>query len=369
MRQFIVIFFVFYHVLSFAQSGNNEIRKNNNAPANNVIKSTDIEQSLTRSKLYSKTAKQQQEMQALSSSISTTLYRASRMSNQRSYTSDQLQQLKKDVNKLKALDKNSFQYHLYNYLQKPYNFEEIESLKAAERINAYDFSVLTSFSAYHYIHEDEANLKRYLKVLDQGKYFNFQLENLAKLTLKSLPNNAMLITHGKDDSFPLLIEQKIKNTRPDVEIICLDHLISETYRKKLMDRGFNIPQRERVDTEFLKSFVKQNDSENLFVASSFPRPYLLNIPGKLHVVGFTMALNESNQNNIKYYEKVLKPELQDLLNRNQLIVLSNSLPLLFEVRNQFIEKGEQKKIQEIEQWLRLIGNKVGKSKQINALLN
>jgi hypothetical protein len=355
--------------MSSAQVEKNEIRKINSVPTNTITNSNDIEQSLTRSKISSKATKKQLELQTLSSSISTTLYRASRMSTQRSFTSEQLNQLEKDVNKLKALDKNSFQYHLYNYLKKPYNFQEIESLKAAERMNAYDYSVLSSFAAYYYIQNDDANLKRYLKVLDQGKYYDVQLSKLAKLTLKSLPTNAILITHGKDDTFPLLIEQKIKSTRPDVEIICLDHLISETFRKKLMDRGFNIPDNEIVNTEFLKAFMKQNNAKNLFVASSFPRPYLISIPGTLHVVGLAMSAKASNEDNVQYYHKVLKPELQGLLNSNQLTVLTNILPLLFEVRNEFIDKGDHKNIQETEHWLRLIGTKVGKMKQINALLN
>jgi hypothetical protein len=370
MRQFLVILFLISSFLSSAQVQVQEKEQQNSPATNNVIREETVQEDEIESlkKAKSSVSSKQMLINSVSASLSITISQASRMETQRSYTEEQKKRLADGVQQLKSIDKNSFEYNLYNYLKKPYNFEDLSSLRKAESLNAYDYSVLTSFAAYYQIQGNSIQLKQYLAKLDQGKYFDEELIDYANLTLKSLPENTVLITHGKNDTYPLLIQQKIKNSRTDVEIINLDHLISGMYRDNLKNKGFKLPSREKVDVKFLSEFVSLNKGRRLVCANSIPKVYLKGLPGKLDVTGYSFSISDLNYSNIKFYENQLVKELPRLIQRNNNIILSNSLPLLFDVRNEYINQSNGQKRIAIDEMIRLIGNQLGRTSQINSLL-
>tara|TARA_B100000508_G_scaffold132802_1_gene122055 strand:+ start:5570 stop:6682 length:1113 start_codon:yes stop_codon:yes gene_type:complete len=369
MRHLLITLFLFSAFLSFAQVEQKKEKERRVAPAmNNVLREeVTIDEVETVSKSKKSNSKKQLQIQTISATISATLSQASRMQTQRSFTDQQKQTIQNKVAELKAIDKHSFEFHLYDYLKTPYDFDNISSLKKAESMNAYDFTVLRLFAAYYHIQNDEAALKQYLSKLNQGKYFRTELDLYAALTLESLPKGAVLITHGNDDTYPLLIQQYIKNTRTDVEIISLDHLLSEVYRNKLKNKGYKMPDREIVDTRFLSMFVSANSNKKIVCANSIPKPYLTALKGDLNIVGFGYSTS-LNENNTKFYESQLKFRLIKMINANQRDLMANSLPILFDVRNDYIDKNKIEKRVEVEKYLRLIGEKLGRSSQINALL-
>lgn len=355
--------------LSLGQVERKEKKERNAAPQmNNSMSEPEVEEIQNISSSKSSVNKKQLKTQQVSSSLSVTVSQASRMRTQKSYTEEQTKKLSDGVDQLKKIDQSSFEYHLYSYLKTPFNFDELESLKKAESINSYDYSVLTSFAAYHYIKNDQSQLNSYLSKLYQGKYFSDELILHADIVLNSLPRNSFLITHGKDDTYPILINQKIKNTRKDVEIISLDHLLSEVYRESLKTKGFKIPGRSKIDTQFLAQFMEMNKSKSIICANTLPAPYLKAMDSDLNIVGFGFSLVFEDYANVKYYEKEFSLKLPSLIAGNNKIVLSNSLPLLFEVRNQYIGIGKYAKAEKVEKWIRAVGGKIGKTEQINSLL-
>ncbi len=369
MRQFLMFICLISSVLSFAQSQEKEKKVSRAIPQTNNSVNEPLQEEV-QSVAASKSIRSQkrQKIDNVSSSLSLTVSQASRMSTQKNFTKDQIRELNNGVQELKRIDKNSFEYHLYNYLKSPFDFDQIESLRKAESLNAYNFAVLYSFSAYHYIQGNESDLNNYLSKLFQGKYFNDNLLQNAELSLKSLPKNTVLISHGKDDTYPLLINQKIKKIRSDVEIISLEHLLSEDYRLKLMKRGFDIPERELIDSEFLNQFILNNGGRNIVCSNTLPSAYLKALDVKLFVAGFGFSSVNQGDVNVRFYEGKFVKILPTLLTKGSNITLSNSLPLLFDVRNYYIDKKKYKKSEDVEVWLRSIGRALGKVEQINSLL-
>ena len=369
MRHFLTFIFLISSLLSFGQAEQKEKKAEKvSTPMNNSVSEPALEEVQSISTSKSKRSAKQQQTQQVSSNLSVTLSQASRMRNQKSYTNDQNRKLSAGVRQLKSIDETSFEYHLYNYLKTPYNFSEIESLKKAESINAYDYSVLTSFAAYHFIQGNKSELDAYLSRLYQGKYFSDDLIEHADIVLRSLPKNSILITHGKEDTYPVLINQKIKKIRSDVEIISLDHLLSEMYRKQLKTKGFKLPNRTSIDTEFLNQFVKANQGRKIVCANTLPAPYLKAIDSDLNVVGFGFSPVVSRNSNVKFYENELLSKLPRLISKSNKVTLSNSLPLLFDVRNHYIDKGRYEESAKVESWIRAVGKSLGRSEQINSLL-
>ncbi len=297
-----------------------------------------------------------------------------RMSDQKTPTSQQVQKLNFELIKIKNINQNAFEYYLYNYKIGNYDFERIEDLKMAAKLQPNHPEVIKSLSAFHYIQGDKELLKEQLSKMHSAKHFSSELTGFAEDVLNSMPDNAILLTHGEDDTYPLLIEQYINNTRQDVKVISLDHLQSEVYRNRLKNDGVRIPTGNKINTEYFKDFVSQN-SENLVVATSLPQSYLKTVSNSISVEGLGFKVS-SNQNSNAQQRKIVTIYNQHIdKSLNQKIssggynkVLSNYLPFLFEIRNYWIDKGNQKKINEVESQIIRIGRETNKLEQILQML-
>jgi hypothetical protein len=295
-------------------------------------------------------------------------------SQRKSPTQIELQEMQNRLEILEKINAQSFEYNLLYYQVGNYDFSRIENLKAAEKLQPNNASVLEELSAYAYIINDDVALRRYLKKLSNQQVFSKDLQLYAENTLQSLPLNAVLISHGEKDTYPLFIQQNIKNTRNDVEIISLDHLQSAEYRKRLKKDGFEFPKNDFVDTQFFEAFMKLNNSKNIVIAGSVPRPYIAKGGKNMKTVGLGLSFNSSNAlsdaENQELYEKTLKVLiLQHVRQANEKPLLGNYLPFLFSVRNGYITNNDAVKVTEIEVLIFKIAELSGKYQQVKSLLN
>jgi hypothetical protein len=263
-------------------------------------------------------------------------------------------------------------YHLYNYKVGNYDFERIGDLQTAAKLQPNHPEVLKSLSAYHYILNNEEALKQQLVKMDAAKHFSSELTSFASDVLISLPKNAILITHGEDDTYPLLIEQYVNSTRKDIQIISLDHLQSETYREQLKKKGFELPKSNVINTAFFQDFVTLNKS-NLIIATSLPKSYLQTIKSEVQVEGLGFGVEQSGNKNdadqlVKLYENTIQPSLQRKKESGYRKVLSNYLPFLFEVRNYWVKTGDLEKVKELESEIIDIGKRTNKLEQVLKML-
>ncbi|HLW30355.1 MAG TPA: hypothetical protein VKX29_05820 [Brumimicrobium sp.] len=295
-------------------------------------------------------------------------------STRKSPTQLELQKMQSDLEVLKVVNSKSFEYNLLNYQVGNYDFSRIESLKAAERLQPNHAIVLKELSAYSYIKNDVVSLKKYLNKLSSQQFFSKDLQLYAESTLLSLPVNSVLVTHGDQDTYPLLIQQKLKNTRLDLEIISLDHLQSDDYRKRMKMNGFLFPESDYIDVQFFKAFMHLNRNKNIVVASSVPRSYLSNVDGDMKTVGIGIAFQGFDQygdkENVKLYEKTMKLLIEQHIQISKdKGLLGNYLPFLFSVRNNYISNNELDKITEIESVILQIAELSNKYQQVNTLLS
>ncbi|RFC53792.1 hypothetical protein DXU93_11740 [Brumimicrobium aurantiacum] len=290
-------------------------------------------------------------------------------STRKTPTPKQQKQFEAQLKYIKSLDHKSFDYHLLNYQVGNYDFSRIKSLKTAAKIKPLDFTVLKELSAYYYIIDDQKDLSNHLIKIDQQGYFSSDLIAFATNTLLSLPKKSVLVSHGEQDTYPLLIQQKIKNIRSDVEIISLEHLQSEDYRKKLKKQGMKMPNTEIIDTHFFDQFLALNKNHNIVVASTLPKPYLMKVEGIANAgLGFAYESSVKEEYNLNIYHQLMKQAIQTHIDtaKDQKILV-NYLPYLFSVRNQMMEIEDQNSVREIELLIYQIGrasNTLGKIKKI-----
>jgi hypothetical protein len=306
--------------------------------------------------------------------IQNTFAEIKQMSDQKTPTPQQVQKLNYELIKIKNANQNAFEYYLYNYKIGNYDFDRIEDLKMAAQLQPNHPEVLKSLSAFYYIQGITESLKQQLAKMYSAKHFSSELSGFAEDVLNSMPENAILITHGEDDTYPLLIEQYINNTRKDVKIISLDHLQSEDFRNKLKSEGVVIPTGNKINTAFFKEFVTKN-GENVVIATSVPKSYLNTVSNSINVVGIGFSISENNNSKsqqkklVKLYDQHIKKALnQKLGSGGYSELLSNYLPLLFEIRNYWIDKDDKEKVLQIESQILKIGKQTGKSEQLLKML-
>jgi hypothetical protein len=307
-------------------------------------------------------------VQQIQSQLNTITY----SSNRKSPSLIERQEMQEQLKELEIINAKSFEYNLLNYQVGNYDFSRIANLRAAEKQQPNNATVLKELSAYFYIMHEETVLKQYLTKLANQMIFSNDLQMYAENTLQSLPLKSILLTHGENDTYPLLIQQKIKNTRTDVEIISLDHLQSKEYRNRLKKSGFLFPKNDFIDTQFFEEFMRLNNSKNIIVAASFPRPYLAKGGKDLKSVGlgFNTSSKFDDVANVVLYEKSLKSSINKHVNQaKEKQILGNYLPFLFSVRNYYIENNNANKIDEVEVLILKIAELSNRNKQVNSLLN
>ncbi|PKR80264.1 hypothetical protein CW751_10440 [Brumimicrobium salinarum] len=293
-------------------------------------------------------------------------------STRKTPTSQQKQQLNKQLKTIEKIDSESFEYHLFKYKLGNYDFSKINHLKKAAELKPHHQEVLKEFSAFSYINGNERQLRKYLKLYSQFNYKQDEFYVMARNVLLSMPKNTYLITHGENDTYPILIEQKIKNIRPDVEIISLDHLQSEDFREKLKKQGFKMPKKLIIDTAFFDVFMHLNKTKNIVVAPSVPRSYIEKGEEITSMgLGFALFSNPQKDYNRMLYEQTMRKQITEHINnsRENAPIMSNYLPFLLKVRNEYNERNDIESLQEIEHLILEIARLSNKQNQVNRLLN
>ena len=378
MREYLFIMVLLFSVNGIAQQTNTveepknkreESRKSNVSPAYSNEVESEMDEAPS-GRLLDKV--QTSTLITASQNLQQTLTEIKQMSSQKTPTPKQVQKLNYELIKIKNVNENAFEYHLYNYKVGNYDFDRIDDLKTAARLQPNHPEVLKSLSAYHYILDDESSLKQHLSKMNAAKHFSTELTDFANDVLHSLPKKSILLTHGDDDTYPLLIEQYVNSTRKDIQIISLDHLQSEVYRERLKKQGFNMPKSNIINTSYFKEFVSLNKN-NLVIATSVPKSYLQKVQGKIEVEGLGFRVEkqdkvEANNRLVKLYESTIKPSLQSKKGTRYQKVLSNYLPLLFEVRNYWIELGDIEKVKGVESEIIDIARRTDKLEQISKML-
>lgn len=272
----------------------------------------------------------------------------------------------------------SFEYHFYKYVAGNYDVRLIKHLNQAEKLKPNNSDVLVQKAAYGWIVSDSVLANTYLKKLVNISKLDQDALNYDLQLLKSLPTNSVLLTHGFDDGFGSFYWNSVRKTRSDIRILSLDLMQSKVYRDSLKNWGFEFPTDHVIDVNFFQAFCRLNADQQLFVSMTFPTPYLAAIQDHISVFGLTFAyeinqdsphkINDVVRANEVLWETQLSSNLKSTTfgeKGNQL--LANYLPLLFLLREHYIQTGATMKLNDIEKMIDFVGiasNRYEKVKQL-----
>lgn len=285
---------------------------------------------------------------------------ASSQTNQRTPTSTQQKQMDELVEYYHVAAPKSFEYYYFKYTSSNYNTSLISYLEEARKLKPNNVDVSVQFAAYHFIEGNKLELKKEIEFLFKNGKIEKEVCNYAEDLLNSIVENGTLITHGFDDTYSLIYLQEVKNIRPDVEIISLDFMQSETYRNKLIARNFQMPKSNIIDVNYFESFCHLNSTKKIQVSLTIPKAYLSKIQSELSILGLSFILDKSltnlNDLNVNFYEKSIKTNRLIKYETDKCKKLSsNYLPVLFSLRNYYLNLNSTKEINEIDTYIEKVG--------------
>lgn len=137
-----------------------------------------------------------------------------------------------EVEQLRNIDDESFEYHLYNYVSGNYDVTRQESLYRAEAIDGNNQEVQRLIVANSIATgDDNATRKGLVKLVNNGT-LSKETISYTDDVLESAKGNEILITHGTNDSYGTIYNQLIQGpVFNSICIVSLDLLKSSSYRE------------------------------------------------------------------------------------------------------------------------------------------
>lgn len=287
-------------------------------------------------------------------------------------------QMNSEVKKLATTSAESFDYNLYMYVSGNYDVTRFNYLKKAEALNPQDKEVIAQLAAHYMCVNDQKLALAYLENWKNGLSAQKLDVDYAPDALLSVEENGVLIVHGIMDSYSALWQQLHNSMRPDVQVISLELLQSQSYRKSLSEKGYNLPLNNIVDKSFLTQFCRMNSDRNISLALTIPKEYLTDMVTNLYTVGLTFryasqpGFDNFYRNELLWDKQLLKTPFIRIKAEKRNVdmdnsLLSNYLPMLFQMRGVYVQQENVQKINELDNYINTIGTLTGKMELIEKI--
>lgn len=312
------------------------------------------------------------EAQKVSGSFTYSKKQSALQRTQRSPSQSQQMDMDNAVDYFEKNAPNSFEYHYFKYVSGNYDVSLISHLKKAEKMRPNNSDVQVQMAAYHMIKNNVSDAKGYMEKLKASKRLTDVSIYYAKDILYSVPDSGVLITHGFDDTYAAWYDQQVKGIRKDVHLISLDFLQSKAYRTQLVKDGFTMPSSTTINVNYLKEFCRLNSGKGISISLTTPKEYFKPIEDKLYVTGLVFEYHTEEFNNFDRNEKLWNTDLDKYLvnsstNEKGKKLTSNYLPMLFQLRAVYTEKGLNDKKAAVDKAIDKIAVQCKKYEQVQQL--
>jgi len=225
----------------------------------------------------------------------------------------------------------SYGWHVAKYLHLGKSDASWVHLKEAAKLRPDDAQLFDDLIAMNAIEGNIAQVTFYAKKLADANVFSSAEMEYNKNVLRSLEKNAVLITNGFADTYPLFILQYHKGFRKDVKVLCLEWTGSQNFVQQMAAAASVNAQSLRTDTPYALLAQLQNRSGSaapVYLSLTLPPDQLRPLSAQLYCTGLAMKISTASVTNLeslasnweKLFDKkqLLAPEP---LNRNYLVPL------------------------------------------------
>lgn len=225
-------------------------------------------------------------------------------------------------------------------------------LERAVKANPKDASILELWCANAVVTGDTVSLRNRLNTLDSLGCFPKDLRCYGKDMLASTPQDAVLVSHGRWDTFGLLFEQLNQENSPIINA-SLELLQSPQYRILLQNKGMKIPSQQSVDVSFFKELVQLNPEKTFAFSMTIPSAYLESFQNDMVPIGLVFVYpNVLSEASILDQNRTLMKSLSYLdcghaVSAEYETLKDNYLPMI-ETVEQLTEKATKEQVNEIQ---------------------
>ncbi|MFC2088880.1 hypothetical protein ACFLSX_04700 [Calditrichota bacterium] len=251
--------------------------------------------------------------------------------------------------------------YLYYYIRFYHGVGDFNDLKKAYWINPNDPDLYWEFMRYYDDEADWDNRKKFCSKLYKSKDIASGLLEYNYNVLTSTDSNAILLTNGDNDTYPVWVLQDAKDVRKDVLVLNAHHIfVDRQYlyvrlKEKNIIVNPNTFSDKNVDS-FLKDFTKTISERNpevpIFVALTVYEDYIQSIKDNLYLVGLAHQYSENPIDSISILKNNIENNFRlDYLDYNwydDLHVSHNDLnrfntnyvDLFLEIQNNYFNNGD-----------------------------
>lgn len=275
------------------------------------------------------------------------------------------------IEKMKTSIPESFALQYALYLNEKKSTKAFEYLKKANSIQPNNEEILDDLLAMKVIEGDMAGAKKYSLEIAQKNPFDAPEMEYNRNVLNSLEPNAILLTNGNVDTYPIIIDQQISGLRTDITVVCLDWLNNEVYAKQIAQKIGLIGKSIQTDKpdQALNEILSSGTGVPIYLSLTLPPKELAKYSKHLFLTGLVMKYSKYPIDNIpslvyNWENLFLKNQINAVheLNRNYLI------PLI-QLHTYYKNKGDSQKANQVKTYVVSIAKLTGQEEQILKLVN
>ncbi|MCF8282041.1 MAG: formylglycine-generating enzyme family protein [Bacteroidales bacterium] len=289
------------------------------------------------------------------------------------------------VEKIPAALHNTFEYQFISFMNADWDERRFQFLLKAHEIAPQRTEIYHDLVTYHETRGEQSQALFYLKKLFEAGEFPAELLAWNYNLLASVEPDAILLTYGDNDTYPLWVLQSARGIRKDVKVLNINLLLLEEYRTKaLLQLGLPaIDLSNCQDTKamylLVMNAIMSGAKQPVYVANTMPEPVRQAFGDSLYLTGLAFRYAANAFDNLaflknNYENKFLLDYLRvDFSPDSVSSVLSGMnlqyLPAFLLLHQHYEASGEKFKAANLEPVMRRVAKEGGRESELAAYLS
>ena len=285
---------------------------------------------------------------------------------------------------------NTFEGNHLIWWQSGNDPEKLEYLFKAYEIDPLDKRSYSDLLTHYAITRDIAKYEVFCEKFFKANEIPSSIYNWAYNLLAELDENAIVLTHGDNDTYSAWVLQVVKSFRKDVHVINTSLILVDNYREKLFKEiGLDPFEKKKDDiksheafnqfkTELFEHIFKNTKSVPVYISGTAISQFQDDYGDQLFLTGLAYKYCENSFDNMalirrNYEKRYLLDYLTIYFSFNMADNIAHNfnatyLPAFVKLYKHYQEGEEYEKLKILEQYLIDISKKAGRETEVNEIL-
>lgn len=309
------------------------------------------------------------------------LYKAERLSNYNNYektlSKEANANLDRIVHDMERNVPNSSELNYALYQQSNNDPSQFHYLSNAQQLAPHRKDLYDDFIGHYEVTNNPTAKAEYCQKMSAENVIPRYAMDYNYNVLASLEPNAILVTHGELDTYPVWVLQEVKKKRKDIIVVNMDLMNNLEYRQRILhDLGVEWPVNEPIrSAAFFSALANNKYNRPIALPLTFSPPILKELSDNLFVTGLVMnyanelepASNLEKTQNL--WEKGLKRKSVELAAKSTATeakqLSMNYIPMLSLLHGHYRVGGEHEKAMEVYAIAKALAENAGKANYID----